>query len=160
MYDDLAAYYHFIFENWDASIARQATTSAARKLDCGGVLLATLRDYDELARERPAFQGPVFYADGGRRRIVHQVWDWAGERDYIMHLYITLETARGGGRRITSVPRFTPRRARWSPRCWKTPVSWPSVGSSLPKAVTISRSLWRAWSLLWDSVSQWLAPEL
>ena len=24
MYDDLAAYYHLIFENWDASIARQA----------------------------------------------------------------------------------------------------------------------------------------
>jgi methylase of polypeptide subunit release factors len=24
MYDDLAAYHHFIFENWDASIARQA----------------------------------------------------------------------------------------------------------------------------------------
>src|ERR1022692_2865630 len=25
MYDDLAAYYHLIFENWDASIARQAS---------------------------------------------------------------------------------------------------------------------------------------
>jgi glycine/sarcosine N-methyltransferase len=54
---------------------RQAAASAARMLDRGGVLIATVRDYDVLARERPAFHGPVFYKDGGGRRIVHQVWD-------------------------------------------------------------------------------------
>jgi SAM-dependent methyltransferase len=75
---------------------RQAAVSAARQLDRGGVLLATMRDYDVLARQRPAFHGPAFYADdGGRRRIVHQVWDWTGERHYTMHLYITNETAAG-----------------------------------------------------------------
>jgi SAM-dependent methyltransferase len=74
---------------------RKAAASAARKLDRGGILLATLRDYDTLARERPTFHGPAFYIDGGRRRIVHQVWDWTGERDYIMHLYITRETKAG-----------------------------------------------------------------
>lgn len=74
---------------------RQAAASAARKLDPGGILLATLRDYDALARERPAFQGPTFYDDAGRRRIVHQVWDWTGERSYTMHLYITRETDTG-----------------------------------------------------------------
>ena len=160
MYDELAAYYHLIFENWDASIARQAgvlgppietacgknparildaacgigtqavglarrghtvtgsdlsqtadnafahlpsehdlrqaVASAARKLDRGGILLATMRNYDMLARERPTFHGPAFYeGDGGRRRIVHQVWDWTGERRYTMHLYITRETAAG-----------------------------------------------------------------
>jgi glycine/sarcosine N-methyltransferase len=74
---------------------RQAASSAAHKLGREGMLLATIRDYDALARERPAFQGPVFYEDGGRRRIVHQVWDWTGERRYTMHLYITRETAAG-----------------------------------------------------------------
>jgi len=75
---------------------RQAVASAARKLDRGGILLATMRNYDMLARERPTFHGPAFYeGDGGRRRIVHQVWDWTGERRYTMHLYITRETAAG-----------------------------------------------------------------
>jgi SAM-dependent methyltransferase len=74
---------------------RQAAASAARKLDRGSILLATMRDYDALARERPAFHGPTFCADGGRRRIVHQVWDWTDERHYTMHLYITCETAAG-----------------------------------------------------------------
>lgn len=74
---------------------RQAAASAARQLDRGGILLATIRDYDALARERPAFHGPAFHEDGGRRRIVHQVWDWTGERRYTMHLYITRETAAG-----------------------------------------------------------------
>ena len=73
----------------------QAAASAARKLAHDGILLATIRDYDHLVRERPAFQGPAFYLDAGRRRIVHQVWDWTGERHYTMHLYITCETAAG-----------------------------------------------------------------
>jgi SAM-dependent methyltransferase len=74
---------------------RRASASAARKLDRGGVLLATLRDYDALVRERPAFHGPAFYEDAGQCRIVHQVWDWTGDFDYTMHLYITRETATG-----------------------------------------------------------------
>ena len=74
---------------------RRAAASAARKLDRGGILLATMRDYDTLARERPASHGAAFYGDGGERRIVHQVWDWTGGRHYTMHLYITRETAAG-----------------------------------------------------------------
>ena len=58
-------------------------------------MLATVRDYDRLVRERPTFHGPAFYEDVGRRRIVHQVWDWTGERRYTMHLYITRETVDG-----------------------------------------------------------------
>ncbi|HLY18677.1 MAG TPA: class I SAM-dependent methyltransferase [Bryobacteraceae bacterium] len=74
---------------------RQAAASAARMLRPGGILLATMRDYDTLARERPVVQGPAFYNDAGRRRIVHQVWDWTGERHYTMHLYIARETGSG-----------------------------------------------------------------
>src|SRR5580658_9808591 len=140
MYDDLAAYYHLIFENWDASIARQAGVlgplieracgkARPRILDaaCGigtqaiglamrghTVLLATLRDYDALVCERPAFHGPAFYEDAGYGRIVHQVWDWTGDTGYTMHLYITRETA--SGRRV-------------SPAC---------AGSSRAKADTIN----------------------
>ncbi len=69
--------------------------SAARKLIPGGLFLATLRDYDTLVRERPAFEGPALYNDNGRRRIVHQLWDWTGPQTYTMHLYITRQTSGG-----------------------------------------------------------------
>jgi len=78
----------------DADV-RQAAISAAAELAPGGVLLASLRDYDPLVRERPLAQGPVLHNDQGRRRIVYQVWDWTAERHYTMHLYITRETAAG-----------------------------------------------------------------
>jgi glycine/sarcosine N-methyltransferase len=65
------------------------------KLRPGGVLMASLRDYDRLIDERPVVQGPSFYSDQGRRRIVFQVWDWIDVRRYIFHLYITRELAEG-----------------------------------------------------------------
>lgn len=74
---------------------RQAAASAAHTLHSGGILLVTVRDYDRLVRERPVFHGPAFLEDAGRRRIVHQIWDWTGERRYTMHLYITRESSAG-----------------------------------------------------------------
>jgi glycine/sarcosine N-methyltransferase len=65
------------------------------KLKPEGLLMASIRDYDTLIEHRPAVQGPVFYGRSGERRIVHQVWDWTDREHYIVHLYITLETAAG-----------------------------------------------------------------
>ena len=73
----------------------QSVLSAKRQLRPGGILLITVRDYDRLVRERPTFHGPAFYAEDGRRRLVHQVWDWTAEREYTGHLYITCETPGG-----------------------------------------------------------------
>jgi SAM-dependent methyltransferase len=78
----------------DADLAEAARQMRA-KLRLGGTLLASIRDYDELLRDRPAVQGPVFYADSGRRRIIFQVWDWEDDRRYTFHLYITRETPSG-----------------------------------------------------------------
>jgi glycine/sarcosine N-methyltransferase len=61
----------------------------------GGLLMASIRDYDRLMQERPVTQGPSIYSDQGRRRIVFQVWDWVDARRYIFHLYITRELAEG-----------------------------------------------------------------
>lgn len=57
-------------------------------LKAGGIFVASIRDYDRLLQTRPAFQGPAFYSDDGRRRMVHQVWDWDGD-EYVVHLYLT-----------------------------------------------------------------------
>lgn len=65
------------------------------KLRPGGLLLASIRDYDALIRERPTLQGPAFYGQNEDRRIVHQVWDWTDHDRYAVHLYITVSTAEG-----------------------------------------------------------------
>ena len=67
---------------------RQALKNIALRLTPGGILLATIRDYDSLLYTRPSFQGPAFYSENGTRRIVHQVWDW-DDNQYVFHLYLT-----------------------------------------------------------------------
>lgn len=69
-----------------------ALQSIHTKLRPEGIFMASIRDYDALLQAKPAFQQPAFYADNGRRRIVHQVWDWRGN-EYTGHLYLTLQTA-------------------------------------------------------------------
>jgi hypothetical protein len=71
----------------------QAATQIRARLRPGGSFMASIRDFDRLLKERPAVQGPFFYSDEGRRRIVFQVWDWSDDRRYTFHLYITRETA-------------------------------------------------------------------
>jgi glycine/sarcosine N-methyltransferase len=59
------------------------------RLRLGGRLLISLRDYGPLIEQRPGMTPPTIFSDDGRRRIVHQVWDWQDERRYTVHLYIT-----------------------------------------------------------------------
>lgn len=59
----------------------------------GGQVLISLRDYGPLMARRPAAQPPALFMDNGRRRIIHQVWDWQDERRYVVHLYITRQLA-------------------------------------------------------------------
>ena len=73
----------------------EAARQMRAKLRPGGTLLASIRDYDQLVLDRPTAQGPVFYSDSDQRRIVFQVWDWADQRRYTFHLYITRETSSG-----------------------------------------------------------------
>jgi SAM-dependent methyltransferase len=65
------------------------------KIRTGGLFLATIRDYDQIAADRPTSTPPAFFQDGGYRRIYHQVWDWSSDREYTLHLYITQETQQG-----------------------------------------------------------------
>jgi SAM-dependent methyltransferase len=116
---------------------RQAAASASRMLNSGGILLATIRDYDILARQRPAIQGPALYSDSDGRRIVHQLWEWTGERDYMMHLYITRETAAGWEclHFVSAFHAFS-RAAVTS--------ALQEAGWNRPRAATTSRSCWHA----------------
>jgi glycine/sarcosine N-methyltransferase len=69
----------------------QAVRGIAGKLKHSGILLATIRDYDQLVSVRPTMQAPAFYGQGENSRFVHQVWQW-DEDHYSLHLYLTLRT--------------------------------------------------------------------
>jgi glycine/sarcosine N-methyltransferase len=74
----------------DSDAEVRAALSAMRdRLRPGGQLLISLRDYGSLIEQHPAVMPPLRFPDDGRRRIVHQVWDWQDDRRYIVHLYIT-----------------------------------------------------------------------
>lgn len=47
------------------------------KVNNDGVCLITMRDYDELVKEKPKATEPRVFDDG--KRIVFQVWDWADD---------------------------------------------------------------------------------
>lgn len=73
---------------------------AVREMWCqtapGGAVVVTTRDYDELVRERPRWEGPRVIGPRGQRRVVLQLWDWSedGSR-YRMDHMILREGAEG-----------------------------------------------------------------
>lgn len=72
-----------------------ALVAMRNRLKPGGILLLSLRNYHTLLQDRPTGTTPKFFLDGKFRRIVHQIWDWQNEREYIVHQYITWETNEG-----------------------------------------------------------------
>ncbi len=69
-----------------------AIKAASSKLKSKGLFIASIRDYDALILQRPPMQQPAFYGSEGKRRIVHQVWDWIDEARYTLHLFITTQS--------------------------------------------------------------------
>jgi glycine/sarcosine N-methyltransferase len=78
----------------DEEIVAALTAMRTRLLPSGKVIIS-VRDYERLLEERPSSEAPRFYSDGGRRRIVFQIWDWIDQRRYRVHLYVTRDTSQG-----------------------------------------------------------------
>jgi SAM-dependent methyltransferase len=71
---------------------RLAAANMAAKLREKGPLLVSIRDYDQLAQEKPLAEMPRVYDDPEGRRIIFQVWDWSADgRTYTVHLFIVRE---------------------------------------------------------------------
>jgi SAM-dependent methyltransferase len=65
-----------------------ACTALRRVLGPGGVLLASIRDYDEILRMRPGGDVPRRYATEAGERIVFQVWEWQSDDRYAVRHFI------------------------------------------------------------------------
>lgn len=72
-----------------------ALSAMRRRLRPGGTLLLSIRDYGPLIAARSKSTEPMIFSDGGRRRIVHQVWDWQDDRRYALHIFVTQELDDG-----------------------------------------------------------------
>lgn len=75
-----------------------AAAGLAGVLEPGGLLLASLRDYDRLRETRPAATPLGLFPEEGGRRMVFQVWDWAEDGEtYEQTLYIVRHRPGGPG---------------------------------------------------------------
>jgi len=94
----------------DAADLDAACVALRRVLRPGGALLASIRDYDEALRARPAGDPPRRYATKLGERITFQLWEWdaarADDRYTLRHFIM----ARGG-RGWTVAERMTTLRA-------------------------------------------------
>ena len=80
----------------------QAVAAMSAKLRPGGLFLVSLRDYDQLRRDRPQTHTPRVFDDPEGRRIAFQVWDWSedGAR-YRLHQFLVRQ--HNGGWRTNHV---------------------------------------------------------
>ncbi len=66
-----------------------AARNLRAKLRPGGLLLASIRDYDALRRDPPRATQPQVIDDTDGRRVVFQVWDWNDAGDgYTLTMFI------------------------------------------------------------------------
>ncbi len=62
-----------------AADLKAAVQSIAGQLREGGLFVASIRDYDSLLAEKPAFSAPYVHKTGQGQRVLFQTWDWVGE---------------------------------------------------------------------------------
>jgi SAM-dependent methyltransferase len=75
---------------------QRALDNMAGRLRPGGLLLASIRDYDELVRQRPRTTPLRVFDDPEGRRIVFQVWDWTPDgRCYRLQQFIVRAVGAG-----------------------------------------------------------------
>lgn len=90
-----------VLDNAVAHLLEQAELAAAARelaavLDPDGMLLVSIRDYDQLAAERPRLTSTRIIDDATERRIAFQVWDWdADGRAYDLTQYLVRHGAAG-----------------------------------------------------------------
>jgi glycine/sarcosine N-methyltransferase len=75
---------------------RRAARGLFAKLRPGGLLIASIRDYDAILADPPRTTLPNVIDGPEGRRIVFQVWDWAEDRrSYVLNLFVVRQA--GGG---------------------------------------------------------------
>lgn len=76
----------------------KAVKSIVNQLTAGGIFIASIRDYDALLKEKPAYSPPYIHKTEKGQRVSFQTWDWDGESyrltQYIIEDEDNLQTGR------------------------------------------------------------------
>ena len=64
-----------------------AVGSMAGRLEPGGALVASIRDYDSLLESKPPYSPPYIHKTQAGQRVCFQTWDWEGD-NYTLIQYI------------------------------------------------------------------------
>ncbi|MGD2123331.1 MAG: class I SAM-dependent methyltransferase [Gemmatimonadota bacterium] len=74
----------------------QGVRSMLERLRDGGLLLASIRDYDEILENRPITTQPALSGPPGSRRVIFQIWTWQPDgRRYGLELLVMAEDGKG-----------------------------------------------------------------
>lgn len=75
-----------------------AIRSIAGRVACGGMFVASIRDYDALLESRPPYSPPYIHQTEQGQRVAFQTWHWEGENyrliQYIIEDGKTLQTGK------------------------------------------------------------------
>ena len=75
-----------------------AVRSIVGQIAPGGIFIASIRDYDALLKEKPAYSPPYIHKTTKGQRVSFQTWDWEGENywltQYIIEDENTLQTGK------------------------------------------------------------------
>ena len=65
----------------------KAISSISNQLKAGGMLVISIRDYDELLIDKPPYSPPYIHKTENGQRVAFQTWDWKGD-SYKLTQYI------------------------------------------------------------------------
>ena len=57
-----------------------AIESITNRLEDGGMFVASIRDYDELLKNKPPYAPPYIHKTDDGQRVAFQTWEWEGEK--------------------------------------------------------------------------------
>lgn len=57
----------------------KAVKSMVNQIRPGGLFVASIRDYDRMLKEKPAYSAPYVHKTAKGQRVLFQTWDWVGD---------------------------------------------------------------------------------
>ena len=86
----------------------RAVKSVTGRVREGGVFIASIRDYDSILREKPAYSPPYVHKTAAGQRVLFQTWEWSGD-NYSFVQYVIDDEAEVSVSRFACAYRATRR---------------------------------------------------
>ncbi len=75
----------------------KAVESIVHQISNGGIFVASIRDYDQMLKDKPRYSPPYIHKTEKGQRVLFQTWDWVGENyHFIQYIIDDGETAQLG----------------------------------------------------------------